>query len=132
MASITGRYQYRLPIALEEPPANPARHRGLPPGHPSLPSLLNSYGPLRSGYDHFWGFRRALAYFTHKSGRALTDTDDLWDGDVKVHETGCLTDLLGSRAISVIESNTREKRPFLLSLNFNAPHWPWERAGRRS
>jgi arylsulfatase A-like enzyme len=144
-ALITGRYQYRLPIGLEEPLANPARHVGLPPDHPTLPSLLKGagygttligkwhlgflpdFGPLRSGYDHFWGFRGgALDYFTHKSGPASTETDDLWDGDVKVHETGYLTDLLGSRAVSVIEAYAREKRPFLLSLHFNAPHWPWE------
>jgi arylsulfatase A-like enzyme len=142
---ITGRYQYRLPIGLEEPLANPSRHVGLPPDHPTLPSLLKSagygttligkwhlgflpdFGPLRSGYDRFWGFRGgALDYFTHKSGAASTDTDDLWDGDVKVHETGYLTDLLGSRAVSVIEAYAKEKRPFLLSLHFNAPHWPWE------
>ena len=142
---ITGRYQYRLPIGLEEPLANPSRHVGLPPDHPTLPSLLKSagygttligkwhlgflpdFGPLRSGYDHFWGFRGgALDYFTHKSGAASTDTDDLWDGDVKVHERGYLTDLLGSRAVSVIEAYAKEKRPFLLSLHFNAPHWPWE------
>ena len=144
-ALITGRYQYRLPIGLEEPLANTSRHVGLPPDHPTLPSLLKGsgygtsligkwhlgflpdFGPLRSGYDHFWGFRGgALDYFTHKSGAASTDTDDLWDGDVKVHETGYLTDLLGSRAVSVIEAYAKEKRPFLLSLHFNAPHWPWE------
>jgi hypothetical protein len=26
----------------------------------------------------------------------------------------------------VIEGYAKEKRPFLLSLHFNAPHWPWE------
>ena len=144
-ALITGRYQYRLSIGLEEPLRDPARHVGLPPEHPTLPSLLKGagygttligkwhlgflpdFGPLRSGYDHFWGFRGgALDYFTHKSGPASTDTDDLWDGDTKVHETGYLTDLLGGRAVSVIEAYAKEKRPFLVSLHFNAPHWPWE------
>jgi arylsulfatase A-like enzyme len=38
VALITGRYQYRLAIGLEEPLA--ARHVGLPPDHPTLPSLL--------------------------------------------------------------------------------------------
>jgi arylsulfatase A-like enzyme len=147
-ALITGRYQYRLPIGLEEPLANPSRHVGLPPDHPTLPWLLKragygttligkwhlgflpDFGPLRSGYDHFWGFRGgALDYFTHKSGPASTDTDDLWDGDAKVHETGYLTGLLGSRAVSVIEAYAKGKRPFLLSLHFNAPHWPWEGPG---
>src|SRR5438270_9121601 len=35
---ITGRYQYRLPLGLEEPLYG--RDVGLPPDHPTLPSLL--------------------------------------------------------------------------------------------
>src|SRR5277367_5422188 len=101
-ALITGRYQYRLPIGLEEPlGSNETRNVGLPPSHPTLPSLLRKagygttligkwhlgglpdFGPLKSGYDHFWGFRGgALDYFTHKRDIASTDTEDLWDGDV--------------------------------------------------
>src|SRR5690606_23032126 len=70
---ITGRYQYRLRAGLEEPLGNPAL--GLPPEHPTLPSLLRelayrtalvgkwhlgglpNFGPLKSGYDEFWGNR---------------------------------------------------------------------------
>jgi len=145
-ALITGRYQYRLPIGLEEPlPLGSRRNIGLPPSHPTLPSLLRKagygtaligkwhlgrlpdYGPLASGYDHFWGFRGgALDYFTHKAGPADTDTDDLWEDDVPIHQTGYLTDLLGGRAVSVIRDYAQAKRPFFISLHFNAPHWPWE------
>jgi arylsulfatase A-like enzyme len=148
-ALITGRYQYRLPIGLEEPlPTDGKRNVGLPPEHPTLPSLLRKagygtaligkwhlgrlpdYGPLASGYDHFWGFRSgAVDYFTHKSGPANTDSDDLWDDDVKIHETGYLTDLLGNRAVSVIRDYAQAKHPFFISLHFNAPHWPWEGPG---
>jgi arylsulfatase A-like enzyme len=146
-ALITGRYQYRLPVGLEEPLAG-NRNVGLPPEHPTLPSLLKKagysttlvgkwhlgwlpeYGPLKSGYDHFWGFRGgALDYFTHKSGIASSDTDDLWDDDAKIHQAGYLTDLLGDRAVSVINDYAQTKRPFFLSLHFNAPHWPWEGPG---
>src|SRR5499425_630705 len=44
-ALITGRYQYRLPVGLEEPiaPATP-KGIGLPPSHPTLPSLLKKAG----------------------------------------------------------------------------------------
>ena len=99
VALITGRYQYRLPVGLEEPLTNSPRNIGLPPEHPTLPSLLKkagygttligkwhmgwlpNYSPLKSGYDHFWGFRGGgLDYFTHKSAAANTNTDDLWDG----------------------------------------------------
>jgi arylsulfatase A-like enzyme len=143
VALITGRYQYRLPIGLEEPLAG--RKVGLPPDHPTLPSLLRKagygtvllgkwhlgqlpdYGPLQSGYDHFWGFRGGgLDYFTHKSGGAQSNTDDLWDDDVKVHQNGYLTELLGDQAIKSINGYTKEKKPFFISLHFNAPHWPWE------
>lgn len=143
VALITGRYQYRLPIGLEEPLGN--RNVGVPPEHPTLPSLLRKagygttllgkwhlgplpdYGPLKSGYDHFWGFRGgSLDYFTHKQGGAASATDDLWDNDVKIHQNGYLTDLLGQQAISAIEAYAKAKTPFLISLHFNAPHWPWE------
>jgi arylsulfatase A-like enzyme len=145
VALITGRYQYRLPVGLEEPLASPARNIGLPPSHPTMPSLLKQAGygttlvgkwhlgwlpdfsPLKSGYGHFYGFRGgALDYFTHKQGIANTDTDDLWDQDTLVHTHGYLTELLGDRAVSVIDDYAKAKQPFLLSLHFNAPHWPWE------
>jgi arylsulfatase A-like enzyme len=91
---------------------------------------LPNFGPLKSGYDHFWGFRGGgLDYFTHKSGIASSDTDDLWDDDVKVHQAGYLTDLLGNRAVATITDYAKASRPFLLSLHFNAPHWPWEGPG---
>lgn len=148
-ALITGRYQYRLPIGLEEPLASLGdRHVGLPPDHPTLPSLLRKagygttligkwhlgklpdFGPLQSGYDHFYGFRGgAVDYFTHKSGGPATDTHDLWENDVKVHEVGYLTSLLGKRATSVIDAYAKAQKPFFLSLHFNAPHWPWEGPG---
>lgn len=137
-ALITGRYQDRLDIGLDEPLNG--RDVGLPPSHPTLPSLLRkagygttlvgkwhlgllpSYGPLLSGYDHFYGFRKGAAdYFTH--------SDDLWDEDIKVHEVGYLTDLLGDHAVNTINGYAKAEKPFLLSLHFNAPHWPWEGPG---
>jgi arylsulfatase A-like enzyme len=144
LALITGRYQYRLPLGLEEPLAGKT-DVGLPPEHPTLPSLLRTagyattligkwhlgvlpaFGPLQSGYDHFWGFRTgALDYYSHRNSRG---EDDLWDGDVVVRQPGYMTDLLGDRAVDTIERHARDKRPFLLSLHFNAPHWPWEAPG---
>ncbi|MGA2880492.1 MAG: sulfatase-like hydrolase/transferase [Bryobacteraceae bacterium] len=146
-ALITGRYQYRLRCGLEEPIGG-GNDIGLPPEHPTLPSLLKKAGygttligkwhlgrlpkfsPLKSGYDHFWGFRGgALDYYTHKYGIASTNTDDLWDDDVPVHQAGYLTDLLGERAVKVIGQYSASKQPFFLSLHFNAPHWPWEAPG---
>jgi arylsulfatase A-like enzyme len=143
LALMTGRYQYRLPLGLEEPLT--VRDVGLPPEHPTLPSLLRKggygttlvgkwhlgslprFGPLQSGYDHFYGFRSgAVDYYTHVG---QNQTDDLWDDDVQVHQMGYLTGLLGSRAVDVINGYAKSDRPFLLSLHFNAPHWPWEAPG---
>jgi len=140
LALITGRYQYRLPLGLEEPLAGKT-HIGLPPEHPTLPSLLKAqgystaligkwhlgmlpnFGPQQSGYDKFWGIRSgAIDYFTHLNARGA---HDLWDGEATVEQTGYLTDLLGDRAVEVVTDSARDKKPFLLSLHFNAPHWPW-------
>ncbi len=144
VALITGRYQYRVRLGLEEPlVGNPAV--GLDPAHPTLPSLLRKagygttlvgkwhlgtlpkFGPLQSGYDHFYGFRGgAVDYFSHVSG---ADRSDLWDDDVPIQQVGYLTDLLGSRAVEVVNGYAKSGQPFLLSLHFNAPHWPWEAPG---
>jgi hypothetical protein len=40
-----------------------------------------------------------------------------------------LTDLLGNRAVDVVNEYARSGEPFLVSLHFNAPHWPWEAPG---
>jgi len=137
-ALITGRYQYRLPVGLEEPLSETSKpNQGLPPEHPTLPSLLRkagygtalvgkwhlgelpSYGPLQSGYDQFWGFRGpAVDYFTHSG--------DLWDNDRKIEQPGYITTLLGDRAVSVIDGYAKSRKPFFLSVHFSAPHWPWE------
>lgn len=140
-ALITGRYQYRLRLGLEEPlTGKPAV--GLPAEHPTLPSLLKKagysstlvgkwhlgalpkFGPLKSGYDHFYGFRGgAVDYFSHANGDAK---EDLWDDDVLIHQAGYLTGLLGGHAVDVVNGYAKTGQPFLLSLHFNAPHWPWE------
>jgi arylsulfatase A-like enzyme len=143
-ALITGRYQYRLRVGLDEPLAANSGV-GLPPDHPTLPSLLKragysttligkwhlgwlpTYGPLQSGYDHFYGFRGGgLDYYRHTPGGP---NEDLWDDDVQVHQMGYLTELFGNRAVDVVNGYAKSRQPFFLSLHFNAPHWPWEAPG---
>lgn len=141
-ALITGRYQYRLPIGLEEPLARISKDVGIPGDHPTLPSLLRAagyrtaligkwhlgkpprFGPLVSGYDEFFGMRGgAVDYFSY---RGVTGEPDLWRGDKPASADGYLTRLLGDEAVRFIERNGGSTRPFFLSLHFNAPHWPWE------
>lgn len=144
MALMTGRYQYRLRGGLEEPikeKADPLL--GLPPSHPTLPSMLRTvgyhtaligkwhlgylpwFGPLKSGYDEFFGIRSGGAdYFTHKS---VSGKLDLWDGDRLSDQHGYLTDVLTARAVTYVARRAaRRDQPFLLSLHYTSPHWPWE------
>jgi arylsulfatase A-like enzyme len=141
---ITGRYQYRLRGGLEEPIAGASDTVGLPPDHPTLPSLLKKAGyktalfgkwhlgylpkfsPLKSGYDEFFGnYGGAVDYFTHK-GRVGADVrEDLFEGETPVHEAGYYTDVLAAHASRYLERQKADE-PFFLSLHFTAPHWPWE------
>jgi arylsulfatase A-like enzyme len=143
-ALITGRYQYRLPIGLEEPLGG--NRVGLPPEQPTLPALLKkagygttligkwhlgqlpNFGPLKSGYDHFYGFRGGgIDYYRHTPGPG--PNEDLWDDDLQVHQVGYATDLFGNHAVDAVNGYAKSQQPFFLSLHFNAPHWPWEAPG---
>jgi arylsulfatase A-like enzyme len=142
-ALATGRWQYRLRGGADEPIASRSRGHpalGLPPGHPTLASVLRDagyataligkwhlgfpphFGPLKSGYEEFFGpMSGGVDYFTHRDS---SGTHDLYEGEKEVHRTGYLTDLLSEKAIEFVRRQ-REKT-FLLSLNYTAPHWPWE------
>ena len=144
-ALMTARYQYRLRGAAEEPINSKSRGSatlGLPPEHPTLPSLLRDsgyrtalvgkwhlgypphFGPLRSGFEEFFGpMSGGVDYFTHcdSSGK-----HDLWLGEEEHRQDGYLTDLLSKRAVETIDRMARHGAPFFLSLNYTAPHWPWE------
>jgi len=121
--------------------SNDAESVGLPPSHPTLPSLLKKagygttlvgkwhlgflpdFGPLKSGYDQFFGiFGGAADYFNHGSKSSAP----LFEQEVPVDRVGYMTNLLGDRAVQTVEGYARSKEPFLLSLHFTAPHWPWE------
>ena len=139
-ALATGRWQYRLRGGADEPIGSLSTAVGLPPEHPTLASLLREagyttaligkwhlgylphFGPLRSGYDEFFGpMSGGIDYFTHcrTGGR-----HDLYEGEQHAHCSGYLTDLLSDRAVSFVKA--QKEKPFLLSLHYTAPHWPWE------
>ncbi len=145
---MTARYQYRLRGAAEEPINSKSKGSttlGLPPEHPTLPSLLRqagyrtaligkwhlgyppAFGPLRSGYEEFFGpMSGGVDYFSHASNNG---THDLYAGDEEQHEEGYLTDLLSHRAVDYVKRmapGAAQGQPFFLSLHYTAPHWPWE------
>ncbi len=145
---MTARYQYRLRGAAEEPINSKSKGSttlGLPPEHPTLPSLLRqagyrtaligkwhlgyppAFGPLRSGYEEFFGpMSGGVDYFSHASNNG---THDLYAGDEEQHDEGYLTDLLSHRAVDYVKRmapGAAQGQPFFLSLHYTAPHWPWE------
>jgi arylsulfatase A-like enzyme len=63
----------------------------------------------------------AVDHFTHKD---MTESLDLYEGEVPVERVGYLTDLLTDRAVDYIKRP--HKKSFYLSLHYTAPHWPWE------
>ena len=147
-ALMTARYQYRLRGAAEEPinsKSKGSQTLGLPPAHPTLPSLLRgagyrtaligkwhlgyppTFGPLKSGYEEFFGpMSGGVDYFSHASNNG---THDLYAGEEEKHEEGYLTDLLSQRAVDYVRRmapGASQGTPFFLSLHYTAPHWPWE------
>ena len=143
----TGRYPARLPVGLEEPiwerkelSEEKLKATGIPLQHPTVSSLIKAagydtalvgkwhlgylpyYSPLKTGFDEFFGIMSgAVDHFTHKD---MTNSGDLFEGEVSVERVGYLTDLLTDRAIDYIKR--RHTKPFYLSLHYTAPHWPWE------
>jgi len=91
--------------------------------------FLPDFSPLKSGYDHFFGiFGGAADYFNHGADHARTGAESyqLHEEEVPVERHGYMTNLLADRAVETIDGYAKLKQPFLLSLHFTAPHWPWE------
>ena len=148
-ALMTARFQYRLRGAAEEPINSRSRDSttlGLPPEHPTLPSLLRAQGyrtaligkwhlgyppafsPIASGYEEFFGpMSGGVDYFTHCTSNGLHDLYAANGAEVgeQAHK-GYLTDLISRRSVDYVERMSAQEAPFFLSMHYTAPHWPWE------
>ncbi|MEN9768714.1 MAG: hypothetical protein RLZZ180_344 [Pseudomonadota bacterium] len=144
-ALMTGRYQYWVRGASEEPMLGTARGNpdiGLHPHLPTLPGLLGQqgyhtaligkwhlgfrphFGPNRSGYMHHFGpMSGGVSYYAHSTRGG--DSDLELDGQ-PYDEPGYLTDLLSRRAAQYVRDRAASGQKFFLSLHYTAPHWPWE------
>jgi arylsulfatase A-like enzyme len=140
---MTGRYPERLPAGLQQPMSWVIDQEGLGPEQPTIATQLKArdyetaligkwhlgyrpeYGPIRHGFDEFFGILSGgVDYFTH---RDATRRLGLYEGLVTVEKTGYMTDLLTNRAVEYVSRQRR--RPFYLSLQYTAPHWPWQGPG---
>ena len=144
-ALMTARYQYWVRGASEEPMAGAAignPELGLFPHLPTLPSMMKDagfhtaligkwhlgfrphFGPEKSGYMHHFGpMSGGVGYYSHSARKP--DSDLELDGQ-PYDEPGYLTDLISSRAAQYVRDRAHARQPFILSLHYTAPHWPWE------
>lgn len=136
----TGRYPGRFVGGLAEPIAAVNEREGLPPGFPSIASLLKGAGystrllgkwhlgylpwfsPLKSGYDDWFGSTGGgLDYFSKISN---SNDYDLYENDIEYQDLRYYTDIITERTLAYI--NGKHTKPWFVSLNYTTPHWPWE------
>lgn len=138
---VTGRYQQR--VGLERPLSGPGRVNGLglAANGRTLPQLLKDNGyatgligkwhlgyepdqsPNAHGFDYFFGFRSGYVdYYQHTGGGGF---EDLWENEQQIVVEGYMTDLITGRSVDFIRRNA--DRPFFLSVQYNAAHWPYQR-----
>ncbi len=137
---ITGRYQQRYGIEAPLPSSDPENRVGLPATGHSLPQLMKDAGyrtgligkwhlglgadksPRAHGFEHFFGFKSGyIDYYTHNSG---SGEPDLWLNDAPTKQDGYFTDLITAHSVDFIRSSA--DKPFFLSVQYNAPHWPYQ------
>ena len=137
---VTGRYQGRVAIERALGHESSGDPGGLPATGRSLPQLLKTNGyatvlvgkwhlgykdafsPNAHGFDYFFGFKAGyIDYYTHTDGGGQPD---LYENDTRVEVPGYMTDLITERSVEFIEQNVQ--RPFFLSVQYNAGHWPYQ------
>jgi arylsulfatase A-like enzyme len=142
VAFVTGRYPAKTSVGLMETLTGSPKDTafGLTAEYPSIATLMKDAGyetaligkwhlgsrlqhsPVKNGFDYFFGFRSGAAdYISHKGDGGQ---HDLYENDAPVYPEGYLTDLFSQKATIFIKQ--KHNKPFFLTINFNAPHWPWQ------
>lgn len=86
------------------------------------------HGPLRQGFDEFFGFRSGFIDNYHHFGGHGVGAHDLFEGTTEVFHRGVyFPDLICDRALGFIERHQSE--PFFLYFPFNLPHYPEQAVG---
>jgi len=143
VAFMTGRYPARSRAGLYEPLTT--QPVGLEPKPATLARLLRDAGyetalvgkwhlgllpqfhPLRHGFDEFYGFLGPAADYASHVDTESRATNYFQDGERPIHTAGYLTDLFTERAVRIV--SRKRRAPLFLSLQYNAPHWPWQGPG---
>jgi arylsulfatase A-like enzyme len=144
-AFMTGRYPARTAVGLREPldQVHEDSLVGLTPDIVSLPLLLKKggyttlligkwhlgflpqYGPMINGFDDFYGYLGgAVDYASHQDPFG---NSSLYHNYKTEDRQGYLTDILTEYAVDFLRR--KHEKPFFLSLQFSAPHWPWQAPG---
>lgn len=126
----------------------PSNGPALPPAQRTVASLLKPLGyataltgkwhlgsgpdtdPNAHGFDYFYGFHSGCVdFYSHRfywgegGNRSSVNYHDLWRNRTEVFEDGAyLTERITDEACGFIRRNA--DRPFLLSVTYNAPHYP--------
>ena len=143
---MSGRYQQRYNIDVPLPAPSTVDGKGLTAEGHSLPALLKTAGyktaligkwhlgysdaqsPQAHGFDYFFGFKAGYVdYYQHTNSDGKPD---LWEQDQLHGVDGYMTDLITQKSVSYIEQHSNA--PFFLSIQYNAPHWPYQRPGQPS
>jgi arylsulfatase A-like enzyme len=140
-ALMTGRYPARVALDRSLSSVGISLDLGLKPTGRSLPRLLKNngyatgligkwhlgykpeYSPNAHGFDEFFGFLSGyIDYYTHTRG--IDGRPDLFENSRPIEQSGYITDLITTRAVSFIERRARE--PFFLEVAYSAAHWPFQ------
>ncbi len=142
IAFMTGRYPARNEVGLREPLVMNKKDSliGLSPDNHCLAMIMKEAGyetaligkwhlgfqpevsPNKNGFDYFFGFHSgAMDYISH-AGEKLGS--DLYENEKSIEVKGYLTDIFKEKVVDFLRR--KHTKPYFLSIQFNAPHWPWQ------